>query len=55
MQENLNEEVHYGFLEVISIIFINKTHPSESLKRENYWECVPKTVALLGLNIKDSV
>ena len=35
--------------------FIDKTDPSEPLKRENYWKNVLKTVTPLGLNIEDSV
>ena len=53
--EHFNEEGHHGFLEDVSITFIDKTNPSEPLKRENYWKSVLKTIAPLGLNIGDSV
>ena len=53
--EHFNEEGHHGFLEDVSITFIDKTDPSEPLKRENYWKNVLKTMAPLGLNIEDSV
>ena len=53
--EHFNEEGHHGFLEDVSIIFIDKTDPSEALKRENYWKSVLKTMLPLGLNIEDSV
>ena len=33
--EHFNEEGHHGFLENVSIIFIDKTGPSEPLKREH--------------------
>ena len=35
--------------------FIDKTDPSEPLKRENCWKSFLKTMAPLGLNIDDSV
>ena len=53
--EHFNEEEHHRFLEDVSITFIDKTGPSEPLKRENYWNNVLKTMAPLGLNIEDSV
>ena len=53
--EHFNEEGHHGFLEDVSITFIDKTDHSERLKRENYWKNVLKTRASLGLNIEDSV
>ena len=53
--EHFNEEEHHGFLEDVSITFIDKTDPSEPLKRENYWKNVLKTMAPLGLNIEGSV
>ena len=34
--EHFNEEGHHGFLEDVSITFIDKTDPSEPLKRGNY-------------------
>ena len=53
--EHFNDKGHHGFLEDISITFIDKTDPSEPLKKENYWKNVLKTMAPLGLNIEDSV
>ena len=53
--EHFNEEEHHGFLEDVSITFIEKINPSEPLKREYYWKNVLKTMAHLGLNIEDSV
>ena len=50
--EHFNEEGYHGFLEDVLITFIDKTHPSEPLKRENYWKNVLKTMAPLGLNIE---
>ena len=59
MQEHLfehcNKEGHNGFLEDVSITFIDKTDPSQLLKKESYWKNVLKTMALLGLNTEDSV
>ena len=53
--EHFNKEAHYEFLEDAPITFIDKTDPSEPLKRENYWKSVPNTMAPLGLNIEDRV
>ena len=43
-----------GFLNV-SITFIDKTDPSDPLKREDYRRRTLETMALFGLNIEDSV
>ena len=55
MQEHLfehsNEEGHQGFSEDVSITFIDKTDPSEPLKRENYWKSALKTMRPLGFNV----
>ena len=55
MQEHLfehsNEEGHQGFSEDVSTTFIDKTDPSEPLKRENYWKSALKTMRPLGLNV----
>ena len=53
--EHFHEEGHHGFSEDVSITFIDKTYPSEPLKRENYWKSVLKTMTTLGLNNEDSV
>ena len=42
-----------GFLNV-SITFIDKTDPSDPLKREDYWRRTLKTTAPFGLNIEDN-
>ena len=39
----------------VSITFIDKTDPSDSLKREDYSRSILKTMARSGLNIEDSV
>ena len=46
---------HNGFLNDVSITFIDKTNPPDPLKREDYWRRTLKTMALFGLNIEDSV
>ena len=53
--EHFNEEGHHRFLEDASITFIDKTDPSEPLKRENYWKSVLETMASLELNIEGRV
>ena len=46
---------HNGFLNDVSITFIDKTDPSDSLKREDYWRRTLKTMAPFGLNIENNV
>ena len=46
---------HCGFLEDVSLTFIDKTDPSDPLKREDYWRSTLKTMAPFGLNIEESV
>ena len=45
---------HDGFLNDDSITFIEKTDPSDPLRREDYWRQTLKTMAACGLNIEDS-
>ena len=44
-----------GFLNDVSITFIDKINPSDPLKREDYWRRPFKTIAPFGLHIEDSV
>ena len=46
---------HAGFLEDVSITFIDKTDSSDSLRREDYWRRKLKTMAPFGLNIEECV
>ena len=46
---------HNGFLNDVSITFIDKTDPTDPLRREDYWRQTLKTVVWYGLNIEDSV
>ena len=46
---------HCGFLENVSLTFIDKTDPSDPLKREDYWRSTVNTMAPFGLNIEESV
>ena len=43
-----------GFLNDVSITFINKTHPSDPLKREDYSRRTLKIMAPFRLNIEDN-
>ena len=58
MQEHLfrhfSSQGHNGFLNDVSMTFIDKTVPSDPLKREDYWKRTLKTMAPFGLNIEDS-
>ena len=57
MQRHLYEHYssvgHCGFLEHVSITLIDKTDPSDPLKREDYWRRTLCTMAPYGLNIED--
>ena len=59
MQEHLYEHFcdseHSGFLNEVSITFIDKTDPTNHLQRENYWKHTLKTFAPYGLNMKENV
>ena len=59
MQEHLFSHFsmagHDGFLNDVSVTFIDKTDPSEPLRREDYWRQTLKTMVPYGLNIEDSV
>ena len=46
---------HCSFLEDVSLTFIDKTDPSDPLKREDYWRSTLETMAPFGLNYKESV
>ena len=43
------------FLVDVSITFIDKADPSDSLKKEDYWRSTLKTIVPSGLNIEESV
>ena len=59
MQEHLFSHFsmagHNGFLNDVSITFIDKTDPTDPLRREDYWRQTLKTMVPYGLNIEDSV
>ena len=46
---------HCGFLEDVSLTFIDKTDLSDPLKKKDYWRSRRKTMAIFGLNIEESV
>ena len=46
---------HNCFISDISVIFIDKTDPSDPLKRKDYWGSTLETMAPFGLNIEESV
>ena len=53
--EHFNSEGHTGFLENVSVTFIDKTDSQNPEKRENYWIHTLKTMVSWGLNILNSV
>ena len=59
MQQHLFEhfasEGHCSFLEDVNITFIDKTDPKDPNRREHYWRHTLKTMAPLGLNVKDDL
>ena len=46
---------HDRFLNDVFVTFIDKTDPSDPLRREDYWRQTLKTMVLYGLNTEDSV
>ena len=59
MQQHLYEHFcssnHNCFISDVSVTFIDKSDPSNPIKREDYWRSTLRTVALLGLNVEESV
>ena len=53
--EHFDSEGYHCFLDEISITFIDKTDPSEPLKRENCWRSILKTMTSRGSNVEDRV
>ena len=53
--EHFNSEGNTGFLENVSVTFIDKTNSQNLEKGENYWIHTLKTMVPLGLNILNSV
>ena len=58
MQQHLYEHFcscnHNCFICDVSVTFIDKTDPSDPLKREDYWRSTLKIMALFGLNVEES-
>ena len=54
LYDHFIEKDHKEFLQDVSITFIDKTDPSDPLKREKYWRDTLKTFAPYGLNISES-
>ena len=48
-------EDHTHFVNDVPIIFIDKTDPTDPLKREQYWRHTLKTLVPYGLNVSESV
>ena len=59
MQEHLfrhfSSPGHNGFVNDVSVTFIDKTDTSDPLKRENFCREALMTMVLFGLNIEGSV
>ena len=59
MQQHLYEHFwssnHSCFISDVSVTFIDKTDPSDPLKRADYWRSTPKTMAPFELNFEESV
>ena len=52
LYEHFCDSEHSGFLNDVSITFIDKTDLTNPLQRENYWKHTLKTFSPYGLNIK---
>ena len=59
MQEHLfrysSSPGHNGFLNDVSVTFIDKTYPSDPLKCKGFWREALMTTAPYGLNIENNV
>ena len=59
MQQHLFNHVwasgHSNFSEDVSLTFIDKTDPSDPLKREEYWRSMLKTMTPVEFNIEEKV
>ena len=57
MQQHLfkyfSSEGYSGFLDDVSIIFIDKSDPKDPNKREHYWRHTLKTMLRQGLHVED--
>ena len=53
LSEHFSSEGHCGFLDDISIIFIDKNDPKDPNKREHYWQHTLKIMVPQGLNVED--
>ena len=49
LYENFCDSDYSGFLNDVSITFINKKYPTNRRQRENYWKHTLKTFAPYGL------
>ena len=52
---HFSEEGHYGFEEDCEITIIDKTDPSQPLRRESYWRDRLRTLLPDGLNTEENV
>ena len=59
MQQHLHElfcsSNHNCFISPVSVTLIDKTDPSDPLKRDHYWRSTLKTMTAFGLNVEESV
>ena len=55
LYEHFCSSNHNCFISDVSVTFIDKTDPSDPLKREDYRRSTLKTMAPFGLNIGESV
>ena len=55
LYENFYDSEHSGFLNDVSITFIDKTDPTNPLQREHYWKHTLETFTPYSINIKENV
>ena len=55
LYEHYSNVGYCGFLEYVSITLIDRTDPSDPLKREDYWRHTLCTMEPYGLNIENHV
>ena len=53
LREHFLSEGHNGLINDVEIIFIDKTGPSDSTRREDFWRTKHKNLAPYGLNMEE--
>ena len=53
LHDHFSSKDHYDLLNNVEITLIDKTDPLDPERKEEFWKAKLRTLALLGLNIKE--